>query len=128
MKSKLFLMGLMTALLVGCGPSLSHTKDYSMGVGEIIEVPISAISREQTIKVAAKSPGKPIMVHVYLADDADVANEAIIMDKAIDQIITGKSGAEEISLEAKIPASKEAIVRFQPSGPTSADVHLEITN
>lgn len=99
-----------------------------MAVGEIIEVPLSPIGREQTIKIAATSPGKPIKVHVYLAEHAEAANEAILFDKTTDHLLASEEGAEQVALHATVPAGKEAIVRFQPAGPTSAEVHLEITN
>lgn len=128
MKAKLLLIVCVSALLCGCGPTLSHTKDYSIAVGEILEVPFDPITREQTIKVVAKSPGKPIKVHVYLADDADEVNRKITLGKPADMALASQEDAEEISLQATVPAGKEVIVRLQPMGPTSADVQLEVTN
>lgn len=128
MKFQLILLVCLSALLSGCGPSLSHKKDYSIEVGQFLEIPLDAISREQTIKVAAKSPGKPINVHVYLADDAEEVNRKITLGKPADKSLASQTDTEEIALEATVPAGKEVLVRLQPAGPTSAEVHLEITN
>ena len=128
MNAKLLLVACCFALLFGCGPTLSHTKDYSLAVGEIIEVPFEPISREQTIKVVATSPGKPIKVHVYLADDAEEVDRMLTLDKPTDLPLASQEDAEEITLEATVPAGKEVIVRLQPMGSTSADVNLQVTN
>lgn len=128
MKNKLLLLFGILMLTIGCGPTLSHTQDYSIAVGEFLEIPFDPVSGEQTIKVVAKSPGKPIKVHVYLAEDAETVNQKITFGKPADMALAKVEESEDVSLTAKVPAGKEVIVRLQPSGATSADVHLEVTN
>ncbi len=128
MKSQLVLLVLACVMLTGCGPTLSHKQDYSISVGEIVEIPFDPISNEQTIKVAAKSPGKPVNVHVYLAEHAEEVNRNITLGKPVERALASEEAAEDISLLATVPANKEVIVRIQPAGPTSAEVSLEVTN
>ncbi len=128
MKLQKVLLVIACVMLAGCGPTLSHKQDYSIPVGEIVEIPFEPISNEQTVKVVAKSPGKPINVHVYLAENADEVNRKITLGKPAEMALASQENAEEVTLQAVIPANKEVIVRLQPAGPTSAEVSLEVTN
>lgn len=128
MKSKLLLLACVSLLLSSCGPTLSHQQDYSLAVGEFLEIPFDPITREQTIKIVAKSPGKLIKVHVYLSEDKAEVNRMITLGKPVENLLASQEEAEEVALEATVPANKEVVVRLQPAGPTSAQVHLEVTN
>jgi outer membrane lipopolysaccharide assembly protein LptE/RlpB len=128
MKSKLLLLVCMTTLLCGCGPRLSDQRDLTLEIGQIRAIPIDPISREQKIKVSASSPDAPIDVHVYLQENEAAIVRMITLGKPPENLLASQSEAEQVLLEATVPANKEAIVRLQPSGRKAAQVHLEITN
>ncbi len=128
MKSTILLLVCLATLLCGCGPKLADQRDLTIEVNEIVSIPIDPIDREQTIKVTASSPDAPINVHVYLKENEAAIERKITLGKPPENLLANQNDAEQISLEAIVPAGKEVIVRLQTSGPKSAQVHLEITN
>jgi len=128
MKITLLLPVCMATLLCGCGPRLSDQRDLTLEIGEIIAIPIDPISREQKIRVTASSPDAPIDVHVYLQENEEAIVRKITLGKPPENLLASQNDAEEIILEATVPAGKEVIVRLQPAGSKAAQVHLEITN
>lgn len=117
-----------TFLLAGCSPRLADERQVSLEVGEIKTIAVAAIGHPQTIHVSASSPGAPIHVHVYLPEHEEEIERMITFGKTPENVIASGSGAEQIRLDATIPASKEAIVRLAPAGRTAANVQLTITN
>ena len=128
MKQTIFLLGCLAILLVGCGPQLSDQRDLTIEIGEIVAIPIDPISREQTIKVTASSPGAPLNVHVYLKEHEEAIERKITLGKPPENLLAHQNEVEQISLEAVVPANKEAIVRLQSASRQTASLHLAITN
>jgi len=128
MKSSLLLLVCLVTLLGGCGPKLADQRDLTLEVNEILAIPIDPIERDQTIKITASSPDAPINVHVYLKEDEAEIERKITLGKPPESLLANQNDAEQISIEALVPAGKEAIVRLQTAGPKSAQVHLEMTN
>lgn len=122
----LFVFGLL--VVSGCRARLADQRDVSIAVGEIVTVPIDAVSRDQTIQVVAQSPGKPIHVHVYLQENEEAIERAITLGKEPEKLLANALASEEVTLQAAVPADKVAVVRLQTSGPHSANVHLELSN
>jgi len=127
-KQTLLLLGSLSLLLVGCGPQLRDQRDVTLEIGEILAIPIDPISREQTIKVTASSPGAPLNVHVYLQEHETAIERKITLGKPPENLLANQNEVEQISLEAVVPANKEAIVRLQSASRKTANVHLQITN
>ena len=128
MKATLLCFACLAILVIGCRPRLADRRDISIDVGEIVSIPIDAIGHEQTIKIKVYSPDKPINVHVFLKEDEEAIEEKITTDKPSENLLAHQIGAQQISLEALVPANKEVIVRLQAASPDSIKVHLEITN
>ena len=122
------LLVLATLLAAGCGPTLTNIGDYSMSVGEIIVVPVDPVGREQTLKIKATSSDNPIQVHVYPTEHDEAVGNAIVGNKPSEHVLGSEADTKNVNLEVVVPANTEVLVRLQPSGATSANVHLEITN
>lgn len=133
MKTKLLMLGCLflsciTALLAGCGPVLSDQRDLTIAANEILAIPIDPISQQQTIKVTASSPGSPIDVHIFLQEHEAAIERKITLGKPPENLLASQNDAEQVSLEATVPANKEVIVRLQSASAKTANVHLEISN
>ena len=128
MKSTLMLLACLATLLSGCGPRLSDQRDLTLEISEIAAIPIDPINRAQTIRVTANSPDAPIDVHVYLQEHEEAIERKITLGKPPENLLTSQGDAQQIALEATVPANQTVIIRLQPSGPHSANVHLEISN
>jgi len=117
-----------SALLAGCGPSLSFEKQYSLTAGEIIALPIDPAGVEQTIQVSANSTdGAKFAVHVYLAKDETAIETAITLGSDSDLILANSSQAPTANLSAKVPANEASVVRLSTEG-NAATVNVAIKN
>lgn len=128
MKSTILLLCCLATLFCGCGPKLADQRDLTIEINEIVAIPIDPIDREQTIKITASSPDAPINVHVYLKENETEIERKITLGKPPENLLANQNNAEQISLEATVPAGKEVIVRLQASDRQAAQVHLEMTN
>ena len=63
-----------------------------------------------------------------MKEHEEAIERKITLDKPPENLLAHADNAEQISLQAVVPAEKEAVVRVQAAGPQSANVHLEITN
>ena len=128
MKSTFIWLGCLALFICGCGPKLAGQRDLALEVGDIRAIPIDPITREQVIKITASSPDTPINVHVYLQENEEEIERKITFGKPPENLLASETDANEVSLEATVPANKEAVVRLQSAGRETAKVHLEISN
>ena len=115
-------------ICIGCKPQLSIDREVKLEPDQIKTIIVSAVSMEQTIQVTANSSGGPISVHVYLPEHEEAIEEMIAHGNPLENVIAKVDSAEEVTLNALIPADKEAVVRFQPAGRHAADVQVKIRN
>ncbi len=112
----------------GCSPRLASVHEITLGANDIKSIVLDPIGKDQIIKVAAKSDGGPIHVHVYLVEDEQAVDDAITLGQTTDKAIACQMDSREILLEALIPANKEAAVRLQPASAENVTVNLTVTN
>ena len=128
MKTRLLLAGLLITILLGCEARLQDQRTLTLEIGEIQAIPISTVDHEQTLKVIASSPDAPIDVHIYLQEHEQDIERSITLGKQPENVLAQTSAAEQIDLEAIIPANKEAVVRFYTTGRQRANVEVTISN
>ena len=124
---------LITSILVssfGCSARLAGPKDIELDLGsdDIRTFLVDPSGSEHSLSIVAASDGPPIKVFIYLSENEEVVDRAIMFGQESDKIIGSQSGSAEISLTVKIPADKEASVRLQTAGPQAAKVKLTIDN
>ena len=126
-----FLLVVVAAVILvsssGCAPQLSVSNTIDIERGEVRTILVDSISQEQTIKVEASSP-VAFDIHIHLAGDEDEVDRAILALKESPKILAAQTGATSATLEAQVPADKEAAVRFQCSGAESCSVKYSISN
>ncbi len=118
----------LTFTVPGCTPRLFDQREVSLQLGEVVSIPIGAVGHEQPIRVTASSPDAPINLQVFLAKDEPHVERMLTLEKPTDKLLAYKENSEQITLEAIVPANEEVIVRLQPAGRHSAQVHLELSN
>lgn len=117
------------AFISGCvQPRLSSQQELDLDSNDIRTILIDPSGSAQTVSIVANTDGPPINVYVYLSEDDDAVDRAIMFGKTLDKVITSQTDSAQISLSAKIPANKEASVRLQTASPDSAKVTLKISN
>ena len=117
-----------TILLLGCGTGLSTQHEITLTSNDIKSVIVDAVGFDQTIKVTVSSAGSPVDAHIHVAGDEDAVDSALALKKDSDKILAAQLGTNSATLEALIPAGKEAVVRLQGAGLESSTVTLVITN
>ena len=129
----LFCFSLFIAILVcntGCESRLAGPQklEFDLDPDDIRTILIDPSSSEHVVSLVASSDGPPIKIFVYLSEDDEAVYHAIMFGKTTDKIIASQSDSAKISLNAKIPADKEASIRLQTASPLNAKVTLTITN
>jgi len=103
----------LSIMIAGCQPTLSFEKQYLLASGELLSLPIDAVSNEQTIHVSAVSnDGEKFTVHVYLKKDEQKAVAASTLGKTSDLILAASKPGTEANLSALIPANEATIVQI----------------
>ena len=129
MKSCWGLLGVPILLLsVGCAPRLHDVREVPLEIGEIRTIAVPAKSQPQTVHLTASSPGAPISVHVYLPEHEEATERSITLGTPIENLLASGENSEQITLQATVPANKEALVRLQPTTRQAAKVHLTLKN
>jgi len=129
----LFCFSLLIAILVcntGCEPQLAGPQklEFDLDPDDIRTILVDPSSSEHVLSLVARSDGPPIKIFVYLSEDDEAVFQAIMFGKTTDKIIASQTDRATISLNAKIPAKKEAAIRLQTDSPQKAKVTLTITN
>jgi hypothetical protein len=96
------LLGLLVVTAPGC-QRVNHEKTYTIEPGEIKSILFDAPRSEQKVTVQVSSPGAPVSVYLVTAADEDAALKAASRGSG-PAVLAGKEKAEDISLEAAVPA------------------------
>lgn len=122
-----FLTTLILVSTSGCGPQLSASNSTEITPGEIRSVLVDPVGRDQEIKVVASS-SVPFNIHIYLAEDEAEVDMAVASRKESEKILAGQLGVTSATLNAQIPANKEAAIRLECAGPDAGSVSYSIEN
>lgn len=97
--------GLLAVLLLtgGCQP-LKYEKSLTVDAGDIQTLTFDPPRYEQKLKVQVSSPGSPVSVYLVRESEAQAVQQDLNFGKAPASPLAGKDKAEEITLEATIPA------------------------
>jgi len=128
MNSRSLLICSLIPILLGCEDRLQDQRSLTLEIGEIQSIQIPTVDREQTLKVVASSPGAPIDVHVYLQEHEEDIERSITFGKQPDNVLAQSDAAEQVELEATVPANKEAVVRFYTTEHKRANIEVTISN
>jgi hypothetical protein len=128
---RLSLLALVLTLLVlaGCG-GLNAERSFTLNPDTPNrELTIDAASSEQKIQITATAD-QPISVFVFLKEDRDriVERVGLAGEKKLPGLLASKEEAEEISLEATVPAKKECMVLAalgKTTKPAQVKVHFK---
>ena len=128
MKPRLAMACALAAILGGCDSSTVRTENFTvqLDVGEIYTLSYAPTSRDRALKVSASSPGAPVDVHIYLKEHEEEIERSITLGKQPENVLASRANAEEITLEATIPANKKPVVRFYPAGNRQATVQVRV--
>jgi hypothetical protein len=114
------------AVLAADVPQLNDQRTVSVEVGEIRSVIYDALTGAITIKVEARSPGRPVHVYLVLEKDHKAAVESLGQGKRPDKLLASKEKTEDATLEAKVPAKTAFAVLLLTAG-GKAEVKLKVT-
>jgi hypothetical protein len=95
------LLGLLVVTATGC-QRVNHEKTYTLEPGEMKSILFDAPRWEQKVTVQVSSPGTPVSVYLVPAADDEAARRAA--SRGGSAVLAGKEKAEDISLEAAVPA------------------------
>ena len=115
-------------LLVGCSPRLHDVREVNLEIGDIRTIAVPASNRQQTVRLVASSPGAPISVHVYLPEHEEAIERNITLGKPPENLLASGENSEQVTLQALVPANKEALVRLQPASRKAAKIQLTLKN
>lgn len=112
-------------LTAGC-QRLNEERTMSLLPGEFKHLSFSPPTYEQKLTVQASSPGAPVSVWLVRESDKEAAQEKLQSDKPPDAPLASKEKAEEITLDATIPA-KTGYVLFIRAEQKRAEVKVKVT-
>jgi hypothetical protein len=116
---------LLAVLLAGCQP-LKVEKTISIFAGGVEALIFDAPRYDQKVTVQVSSPGAPVSVYLVRESDMEKAREQMERGKAPSSSLAGKDGAEEISLEATVPAKTEYALLIRADKKT-AEAKVKLT-
>ena len=90
-------------LLAGC-QRLNYEKTHDVPVMEPKTIAFDPPRYEQKVTVQVSSAGAPVSVYLVRESDLEAATKQITADKAPASPLASKENAEEITLEATVPA------------------------
>jgi hypothetical protein len=124
--------GLLVGLLLAAGcQRLNFEKEYKIPPAETQFVTPDAPSYEQKVTVEVHSPGAPLMVVLVKSDgteDAEKAVKALADGKNPDKVLARQDkAAEDVRLEATVPAKTVYTVVLYNPGKTTATAKVKLT-
>jgi hypothetical protein len=111
--------------LAGCQP-LKIEKTMSVPVGGVSSLILDPPRYEQKVTVQISSPGAPVSAYLVRESDRAAAEALMQKDKAPTSPLAGKEKAEDITLEATVPA-KTGFALLIRADKKNADVKVKVT-
>ncbi|HTU17581.1 MAG TPA: hypothetical protein VMG10_05910 [Gemmataceae bacterium] len=121
----LFLAAMLPPLLAGC-QRLNDERTFTIPPLAIQLIEYSEPRYQQKVTIHISSPGAPVTAYLVPAKDKDEAQKQMDNNKAPAAPLAGKEKAEEITLEATVPA-KTAFVLMVRADKKKAEVHIKTT-
>jgi hypothetical protein len=117
---------LAAALLpAGCQP-LKYEKTLKVDTSEVQVIEFDPPRYEQKVSVHVTASGNPVSAYLVRSDDKGDAQEAIMSGKAPKSVLASKEKAEDITLDATVPAKSGYALILKASG-GAADVTVKLT-
>jgi hypothetical protein len=118
---------LLTGVLLTAGcQRLNEERTLSLMPGEFKSLSFSPPSYEQKLTVQVSSPGAPVSVWLGRESDTEAAQDKLQKEKSPDASLAGKEKAEDITLEATIPA-KTGYALYIRAEQKKAEVKVKVT-
>jgi hypothetical protein len=112
-------------LLAGC-QRLDLEKTLHVAVGEVHRVYIDPPRSDQKVTARINSPGAPVSAYLVLESDSEAAQKKMMDHQAPAAPLAGKDKAEDITLEATVPAKKGYALLLRADA-KDADVKVKVT-
>jgi hypothetical protein len=112
-------------LLAGC-QRLNEERTLHVTVGAVHQIDISPPRFEQKVTARISSPGAPVSAYLVRQADSEAAKNRMMENKAPATPLAGKDKAEDITLEATVPA-KTGFVLLLRADQKDADVAVKVT-
>ena len=127
MRTRVYLLFALSAtLLFGC-QRLNDERTINLSAGGIQVIEYSEPRYEQKLTIhVGSSPGAPVTVYLVRKDDSEAAQNQMDRNKAPAAPLGGKEMAEDIDLEAMVPA-KTAYTLLIRADKKSTEVRVKVT-
>lgn len=111
--------------LTGCQP-LKVEKSVSVSPREVKSLILDPPRYDQKVTVHLSSPGAPVSAYLVLESEMTAAQDLMEKEKSPVSPLAGKDKAEDITLEATVPASKGYALLIKAEG-KKAEVKVKLT-
>jgi hypothetical protein len=123
----LVVCGLLACLLpAGCQP-LNENREVKVEAYGVRSLIFSEPRYDQKVTVEVHSPGNPVSAYLVKGADQEKAESGLLNHKAPAGALAGKEKAEEITLEATVPAKTEYALILHNPGKSDATVKVKVT-
>lgn len=112
------------ALFAGCQSRLNDSRTIDIVAGDTVTTVIDAPKYDQLVTVTVASD-HPVHVAVYLKKDEVALQPVLNSGKASDLVLASKKGVTNDTLEARIPAKQEFVIRFDAT--TGKATRVQVT-
>jgi hypothetical protein len=114
-----------TLLPAGCQP-LKYDKTLTVESGQLQFLEFDPPRYDQKVTVQVTAKGAPVSAYVVRTDDRSAAEEALLSGQAPKSALAGKDKADDMTLEATVPAKTGFVVILKAHG-SNADVTVKVT-
>ncbi len=123
--------GLLVGLLLAAGcQRLNYEKEIKISPAETQFVTPDAPRYQQKVTVEVHSPGAPLSVYLVKSEgteNADKALKDLVDGKDPDKVLAHQDRAEDVRLEATVPAKTVYTVVLYNPGKTTATAKVKLT-
>src|SRR5262245_13107471 len=124
MARPLKVLSLALVFLIGCQSRLSDSRTLEIVGGDTVELPVDAPKYDQLVTVNVDAD-RPVHVWIYLKKDESAVLESFNMGKPSNLVLATKKIVTKDTLEAKIPAKQEFVVRFDTTTGKATKIHVK---
>lgn len=105
---------------------LNDERTLTLPAGGIQTIEYSAPRYAQKLTISVNSPGAPVSVYLVKQEESETARNRMDASKAPDAPMAGKENAEEINLEAIVPATTAYTLLIR-ADKKRAEVRVKVT-